>query len=166
MKSRESAPETSRILDDLRRIVRVLRESSRTAERELGVSGAQLFALKVVAQVPSLSLGEVAVRTRTHQSTVSVVVKRLVAAGLVRKVADDDDARRVVLQVTERGRALLRRAPEAGQERLLAGLARLPQARRTALAAHLGELAIAMGLEGEPAPMFFEDAPRRRSPRA
>ncbi len=163
MKSREPAPETSRILDDLRRIVRVLRESSRTAERDLGVTGAQLFALKVVAQAPSLSLGEVARRTRTHQSTVSVVVKRLAAAGLVRRVVADDDARRAELQVTESGRALLRKAPQAGQERLLAGLGRLPKARRTALAAHLGELAVAMGLEGEAAPMFFEDDARRRA---
>ncbi len=166
MQSDETAPETSRILDDLRRIVRVLRESSRTAERELGVTGAQLFALKAIAQAPSLSLGDLALRTRTHQSTVSVVVKRLVAAGLVRKVAADDDARRAELEITERGRALLRKAPEAGQERLLAGLERLPKARRRALATHLGELALAMGLEGEPAPMFFEDDERRRSRRA
>src|SRR5262245_46150204 len=92
-----SAPEATAILDDLRRLVRVLRESSRAAEAILGVTGAQLFVLKTLAGEPVLSLNTLAERTRTHQSTVSVVVKRLVARGLVTRTTSSVDARRIQL---------------------------------------------------------------------
>jgi DNA-binding MarR family transcriptional regulator len=144
-------------LDDLRRIIQVLRESSRQAEGKLGVTGAQLFALRALAEGQSLSLNELASRTRTHQSTVSVVVKRLVAGGLVRSAPSREDARRLVLALTPRGRALLARAPLAAQERLIEGLERLPTTQRLALAKALRALTHEMGLEDSRPAMFFED---------
>jgi len=147
---------TTRILDDLRRIVRVLRESSRASERILGVSGAQLFALKVLAEAPSLSLNELAERTRTHQSTVSVVVKRLVEAKLVTRISSTKDARRLELRVTAKGRALLTKAPLAAQERLMDGLRKLAKHERATLADGLHGLILAMDLGDELPAMFFE----------
>ena len=44
-----STPHTRRVLDSIRRIVQFLRESSREAERRVGLSGAQLFVLRTVA---------------------------------------------------------------------------------------------------------------------
>src|SRR5215217_2732988 len=61
------------VLDAIRRIVRVLRVSSRAAEKQVGLSGAQLFVLHKLEDAPALSLNELADRTRTHQSSVSVV---------------------------------------------------------------------------------------------
>lgn len=116
---RTAIPETTRILDDIRRIVRVLRESSRASQRNLRVTGAQLFALKALAHAPTLSLNELAARTRTHQSTVSVVAMRLVRAKLVKRMTSKQDARRIELAVTAKGHALLAQAPPAVQERLI-----------------------------------------------
>jgi len=65
-------------LDSLRRIVRVLREAARLAERRFGLSGAQLFVLHKLAGASPMSLNELARRTHTHQSSVSTVVTRLV----------------------------------------------------------------------------------------
>ena len=66
--------DVQQILDSFRRIVRVLRESSRAAENSFGLSGAQLFVLQTLSRHPEVSLNELAEHTRTHQSTVSVVV--------------------------------------------------------------------------------------------
>ena len=66
--SREAA--MGQALDGIRRILRDLRVSSRAAEQELGLSGAQLFVLQQLAQAPAESLNELANRTRTHQSSV------------------------------------------------------------------------------------------------
>ncbi|HEY6881392.1 MAG TPA: hypothetical protein VI299_25380, partial [Polyangiales bacterium] len=52
----ELKAEVVSVLDDLRRIFQVLRESSRAAERSLGVTGAQLFALRALAEAEQLSL--------------------------------------------------------------------------------------------------------------
>jgi DNA-binding MarR family transcriptional regulator len=153
----EPSAEVTRVLDDLRRIVRTLRTASRAAEVVLGVSGAQLFVLKTLAASPGIALSELAARTRTHQSTVSVVVKRLVAAGFVARTTARDDRRRIALTPTARGRALLKRAPGAAQERLIDGIERLPRAQQKALSAALRSLVGAMQLEDEAPQMFFED---------
>src|SRR3989442_1394745 len=103
-----SGGEVTAILDSIRRIVRVLRVASRAAEKDFGLSAAQLFVLHALAEGPALSLNEVAERTRTHQSSVSVVVQRLVDRGLVVRDSVAGDARRKGLSLTPAARPLLR----------------------------------------------------------
>ncbi len=155
-------------LDGFRRIVQTLRNASRDAEQRLGLSAAQLFALQQLAAAPGTSVNELAARTFTHQSSVSVVVRRLVAKRLVLKVTAREDRRRVRLAVTEAGRALLRRSPEPVQERLIATLASFSARERQTLARALVNIADAMSSSAQPAAMFFEDGAgaRRRKPAA
>jgi DNA-binding MarR family transcriptional regulator len=157
MQNPPASDEITGILDDLRRIVRVLRESSRAAEGQLGVTGAQLFVLKALSEAPALSINALAERTRTHQSTVSVVVRRLVAGGLVKRSTSLTDGRRVELALTRRGRTLLARAPLAAQDRLIDALARLAAPARKVMAAQLREVVAAMQMGDEAPAMFFED---------
>jgi DNA-binding MarR family transcriptional regulator len=160
-------PATRAVLDSIRRIVRALRESSRKTERSVGLGAAQLFVLQRLAGAPPLSINELAERTLTHQSSVSVVVSRLVRGGLVARTRAAADGRRVEITLTAAGRAALERAPAAAQDRLIAALGILGDAARTELARHLGRLVEAMALPPHHPPMFFERAPRARSaPRA
>ena len=87
-----SAACTREVLDSVRWIFQALRESSRRAERLVGVSGAQLFVLQKLAESPGLSLNELADRTHTHQSSVSTVVSRLVERKLVQRSRAASDA--------------------------------------------------------------------------
>jgi DNA-binding MarR family transcriptional regulator len=155
-RTRRQQRDTTAVLNDLRRIVRALRESSRAAERRLGVTGAQLFVLRALAGTQAGSLNELAARTHTHQSTVSVVVKRLAARRLVRRTTSPLDRRRIELSVTAHGRAVLERAPLAAQDVLIDGLDRLADEDRHALAVALRRLVTAMGLRAAPPTMFFE----------
>src|SRR5436190_13999887 len=104
-----------RILDSIRRLVRLLRLSDRAAQSRVGLSAAQLFVLHELGKTPALSLGELAERTRTDQSSVSVVVTRLVDAGLVTRDRAEHDARRLELRLTKSGRAALQKAPAVAQ---------------------------------------------------
>src|SRR5438034_11619122 len=108
----KSAQDVNRAVNALRRIVRAIRLSSHVAEEKLGISGAQLFVLQQLAQGPKSSLGELAGRTLTHESSVSVVVSRLVRRRLVARRASAADGRRVELSLSPAGERLLRRAPE------------------------------------------------------
>jgi DNA-binding MarR family transcriptional regulator len=165
MGSHESARDEDRIrtvVDDLRRIVRWLRVASGELERRLGVSAAQLFVLRQLDEKRAGSIAELAARTLTDQSSVSVVVSRLVAHGLVVRTRRKDDQRCAELSVTARGRATLRRAPHTRQELLIAALARLPAARRAALASGLAALVRETGIGEEPPAMFFEEGDSRR----
>jgi len=149
--------DSQRILDSIRRLVRLLRVSDRQAQAELGISGAQLFVLRELGKTPALSLNDLASRTLTDQSSVSVVVTRLVEAGLVTRDRDERDARRLVLHLTRAGRTLLRRAPAAAQERLLNVFDRLPEEERKRFAGTFEEIIDAVGAEDGPAPMIFEE---------
>ena len=157
--------EVRQALDAFRRIVQSLRLGAGEVERRTGLSSAQLFALQLIADHPSLSINDLAALTYTHQSSVSVVVQRLVARRLVVKVAAADDKRRQRLELTARGRRARHRAPAAVQERLIAAVAALSAADRRALARTLGRVARAIAPDGVTVvPMLFEEtaADRRR----
>jgi DNA-binding MarR family transcriptional regulator len=145
------------ILDSVRRIVRMLRVSSSASERRLGLSSAQLFVLQRLRDGRPVSLNELAARTLTHQSSVSVVVRKLVDQGLVEKRTAREDERRLEISITARGRTLLKRAPEAAQERLVEAIEGLPAVRKRALAEGLHALVSAADLGDGPAPLFFEE---------
>jgi DNA-binding MarR family transcriptional regulator len=145
-------------LDDLRRIVRALRVAAHQAERQLGVSGAQLFVLHELARAPGAALRTLAERTATDPSSVSVVVGRLEAAGLVARRPDPRDRRRAALRLTARGAALVRRSPAPVPARLVAALRALPRRELVTTGRVLARLAAAVG--GGAAPMFFEDGRR------
>jgi len=132
------------ILDALRSIVRELRLASRVAEQRVGVHGAQLHALRQLGDSAATSLTELAERTHTDISSVSVVVSRLVEQGLVARKSADDDRRRLSLGLTARGRALLRRAPETGTSRLLRAASHLSDREVHALATGLSKLVAGM----------------------
>src|SRR5499427_8859613 len=150
------------VMDAFRRVVRALRVSARAAERRFGVSGAQLFVLEKLAEAPARAVDELAERTLTDQSSVSIVLTRLEERGLVARRQSKEDARRVEIALTPAGRALARKAPEPAQERLIAGLRRLRPTQLRSLARALAALVHALELEGEPAGMFFEhQSPRR-----
>jgi DNA-binding MarR family transcriptional regulator len=144
-------------MDAARKLVRALAGSARAVEARSGISGAQLFILRQLSGVDGpLSVNELAERTLTHQSTVSGVVTRLVERRLVTRTPSSDDARRVEIALTTRGRALLAIAPPTVQTQLVSGLARLTASQRTALADSLEAWLDAAGLRDEPSPLFFE----------
>jgi MarR family transcriptional regulator, lower aerobic nicotinate degradation pathway regulator len=150
-------------LDSMRRIVRALGISARTAERSIGITGAQLFVLRVLDAHPAQSLNELAALTFTHQSTVSVVVDRLVSRGFVTRSRSDTDGRRVVLALTAAGRRALRHAPPPTQLRLITAINALPPARRRELAKALKRVVGAMDLGGGTTGLPFDEL---ESPRA
>jgi DNA-binding MarR family transcriptional regulator len=137
------------VVDAIRAIVRELRVSARDAEQRLGIHGAQLFALQQLADGPAHSLAELAERTRTDSSSVSVVVSRLVERGLVRRTPDSEDRRRIVLALTPQGKALVRRAPRSAHERVAEAAASLSGRDLDALARTLGALAQSLDGHGD-----------------
>ena len=152
-----------RVVNALRRITQAIRLSSSVIHDKLGVTGAQLFVLQQLAERPGASLRQLAGLTLTDQSSVSVVVGRLVRSGHVARRTAAADARRSELTLTARGRALLRRAPALAQARLVASLRAESTVQLRVTASVLDRVARALDPGRAPAPMFFEpaDGPRR-----
>jgi len=162
-------------MDEIRKLVHALRSSHRAATN-INVTGAQLFVISILAEANgAISVGELAERTRTDPSTVSVVVSRLVSRGLVKRARSDRDARRIELSLTSKGRALRQRAPQTvAQKRLADSLERLSDRDLAALCRTLETIVAEMGGrpsahpalmfdDARPAPAKSGDSRRRRS---
>jgi len=149
-------------MNAVRSIVRALRLNTRSIEGKLGISLAQLFVLQQLVDKPAQSLNELAERTATHQSSVSVVVRRLVDRGFVTRVASTSDRRRVHIALTAAGESLLRGAPPTVQSDLIHGMSRMRPDQRAMLAELLELWVLASGIDLAAPPMMFEDEPGAR----
>ena len=144
-------------MNAVRSIVRALRVSSRMIETKMGISGAQLFVLQQLSEKAAGSLNDLADRTATHQSSVSVVVRRLVERGLVARTTAPTDRRRVELSLTESGRKLLAGAPVTVQTELLQGARKLAADQRRQLAELLSAWVEAAGLHDREPPLLMDE---------
>lgn len=165
MTSTSIQQETQATFYALRRIVQAIRESSRWAERHIGVSNPQLFVLQKLADTPFTSLAELATRTHTHPDTMSTVVSRLVMIGLVKRSGAGPDANSITLRLSAKGRHTIADAPDVPQIRLTQAIQQLSPARRRQLASTLGEVALAIDCSNGMPEMFFEDRGRQRRAR-
>jgi Transcriptional regulators len=148
--------DVTRSMDAVRAVVRALRINTRAIELKIGISLAQLFVLQQVAERPAESLNDLAERTATHQSSVSVVVRRLVDRGLVTRRSSALDKRRVQIAVTPAGEAILKGAPRTIQTRLMTAMDKLAPAERRHLADLLEKWLFAAGISFTAPPMMGE----------
>lgn len=150
-----SEPATA-AMDAVRRIVRALRSAQVESRAMSGTSMAQLFVLREIAKAGVVTIGELAERTATAQSSVSAVVARLASRGLIVRGTSGVDRRRAAIILSDDGRAALANAPETIQERLLSAFRQMSSERQREVAEALDQWISAAGL-GKVAPtMFFE----------
>lgn len=152
-----------RSMNAVRSIVRALRINTRAIELKMGISLAQLFVLQQLAEKPADSLNELADRTATHQSSVSVVVRRLVERGYVTRTASPADKRRIEIAVTQSGRDLLAGAPMTIQTQLVNALREMPRDDQSTLADLLERWLISAKIDFASPPMLGEDESENRS---
>ena len=149
----------ARCLNAVRSMMRALRVNSREIEGKIGMSLAQVFVLEELAKSPADSLGEIAARTATHQSSVSMVLKRLVAGGFVSRTAHPHDQRRLQFAITPSGSQMLLRTPKTIQARLIAALGTIAPADQSRLVRLLERWLIIAEIDRVSPPMLLEDAP-------
>jgi DNA-binding MarR family transcriptional regulator len=148
---------TAGIVQGLRRIVKALHTYSRDVQREFGLTGPQLWAMKTLARTGPMTTGCLAEALVVHQSSLSILLNRLERRGLVRRSRDPDDRRVVVLDLTDKGRATATRAPEPAQGRMLHVLEGMTAAEVHDLYRAIERLVGSMEAEHISAPFFFGD---------
>jgi DNA-binding MarR family transcriptional regulator len=155
------SPDSAAAFDALRRIIRFLRLADREAEATYGLTAAQLFVVHALADSPARSLAELAERTLTDQSSVSIVVSRLEAKKLIARTPSKDDRRRVELSLTTAGKKITT-GSTVPQPRMIAALEAMPKAKRRQLVESLEALVAALGASELEPLMLFEDEPKKR----
>lgn len=139
--------EVVRSMNAVRSLVRALRIDARWIEDTTGISLAQIVVLEKLCTAPARSIVELAGRTGTHASSVSVVVKRLVERGFVERARDEIDRRQVQFAVTEAGREFLRGVPRTVESHLFDALGTFDPADAERLASLLERWVKSAGIE-------------------
>jgi DNA-binding MarR family transcriptional regulator len=127
---REATRSPLEIAEELRPALLRLARNLRRETEALGVTSHQATLLWQVRTQPGLSLRELAEAEGISAPSLSGHVDRLEAAGLLRRVRSDDDRRRVGLELTRDGRAILKRVRARRTTWLAERLARLPDEDR------------------------------------
>lgn len=158
-----AVPSEVRAMNSLRRLVSALRSSGALPHGDSRLSVAQQFALRLIGSRPGLTMTDLAEATLTTRSTVSEVVVRLVAAGLVGRETDPADGRRVRLQLTSSGTSVFEALSETLPERLVRALDAMDPASRESLATLLEGWIQLAGLSATSPVMFGEPVPAGRT---
>jgi DNA-binding MarR family transcriptional regulator len=108
------------LLADFRFELREFLHFSEMAAYDAGLHPQQHQALLVVrgSRHPEVTVGEIALRLKVKPHTAVELINRMAAEGLVRKVADPQDGRRVLLQLTPRSERLLNKLSSAHKTEL------------------------------------------------
>ena len=125
---------------DLGEVLARLQAHIRRELGELGVGFAQARTLATLRREGDQRLTDLAILEQVTQPTMSALVSRMEAAGLVCRNSRSDDARTVVVSITEAGRRRLEAFVEQRGDVLASRLARLSPSERQSLAAALPAL--------------------------
>lgn len=106
MKSAEPTPiETvtpAKVLRRFRVVFNAVRTHFRHMEKEVGLGGAQVWALSVIKANSGIGMGEVASKMEVHQSTASNLIKSLLRKELITLEKAPNDRRNVRLKIFSR----------------------------------------------------------------
>lgn len=153
----------SEIIDNLRRIFQVVNEHSKKAERETGLTGPQLWAIKVISEEGPIKVSDIAHRMYLHPATVVGILDRLEVRGLAVRTRSTEDRRVVHVELSAQGKNLVKRSPEVAQGLLVKGLERLPAKQLQLISQGLDRMVDILGAQGIPPQLMH--SPEVNSPR-
>lgn len=155
------------VVDNLRRIFQVVHGYSKRAERVAGLTGPQLWAVKVLAESSPIRVTDLANRMYLHPSTVVGVLDRLESRGLVLRSRSLTDRRSVAVSLTPQGKEFVAKTPAAAQGLLLNGLEGLSEHDLRIVSEGLELMVGILGAQRMPPQLLFStevNLPRGKSP--
>ena len=131
----------------LRRILRVTELNSRELARKSELTASQLLVLQHLGENGASLPSTIARSIDLKQATVTVLVNKLEAAGLVTKRRDTEDRRRVWVELTDAGRAAREDSPDLLQSRFERGFEGLEEWEQAMIVATLERVASLLDAE-------------------
>ncbi len=145
-----AADDLTRLAGALRRIVQGLDSHSKLLESRVGLTASQLLCLQVLARQGSVPATRLAAAISLTPGTVSLVLDRLEAKGLIRRQRSDRDRRQFDLVITDAGRERLQAAPGVLPAVFVQRFAGLSASRQKRLTQSLDDLMMLMQPSKEP----------------
>ena len=136
----DPAVQTAVVLRRFRVVFNAVRTHFKQVEKQVGLGGAQVWALSLIRDRPGIGLGDLARGMDVHQSTASNLVKGLMKKGLIRVDKGQVDKRQVQLLALPEALALLAQVPGPFEGVLPEALDKLPAQTLQRLDHDLAEL--------------------------
>ena len=141
----------AKVLAAIRRIVHAVDRHSKTVEKASGLTLPQLVVLAAIRAQGQVTSARLSAAVSLSPATVTVILDKLEARGLIERYRNLEDRRVVHSRLTHAGAEVLARSPRFLHERFVQGFAGLPAARQEAMLRALEEVAELMGAPEVPA---------------
>jgi len=128
-------------LVSIRQILRATELHGKALRVATGLKTSQLLVLQALEDSPDLTVGEITAQVHMAQATVTMIVAKLEDQGLVTRTRGTSDKRKVFVNLTDAGRKILDRAPEALHQRFAEQFEPLKKWEKTMLVASLQRVA-------------------------
>jgi len=133
--------ELDRIVETVIYLQSESRRLARESAEKLGVTPTQLNVLKLLDEIGDLSMSSISTRLGARNSTVTGIVDRMEAEGLVERVRSPDDRRVYQIRLSARGAKIARAVSITPWELLHEAVAELSATDKDHLLRILGKLA-------------------------
>ncbi|RUO77809.1 MarR family winged helix-turn-helix transcriptional regulator [Idiomarina seosinensis] len=131
----------------LRKVIRAIDLYSKQLNKYSGLTAPQLLILREIVARDGITASEVAQNITLSPATVSNVIERMEHRQLIHRHRSATDKRRVLLYLTEQGRALLSKAPQPLQEDFIEKFQALDEWEQSLLLSSMQRIAAMMDAE-------------------
>jgi DNA-binding MarR family transcriptional regulator len=128
-----TTPRSVELANELRPVLLQVNRQLRKELAPLGITAVQAALLHAIRTTPGIGIRELAEREGMSKPAMTTAVDRLESMGLVRRTRSSRDARRVELELTDKGQRISRSARSRRTAWLAARLQRLDPQEREAL---------------------------------
>ncbi|UUO25309.1 MarR family transcriptional regulator [Colwellia sp. M166] len=128
------------LLIALRKVIRAIDLHSKHLSKTSGLTSPQLLIMLEIDKVSGVNSSQVAKSVNLSAATVTNILDRLENKNLISRVRDTQDKRKVGLYLTDNGKALLVKAPQALQEHFIDKFSNLAQWEQSQLLSSMERL--------------------------
>jgi DNA-binding MarR family transcriptional regulator len=111
------------LLISIRKVIRAIDLHSKQLNKLSGLTGPQLLIMQEIGRVKGVTASQIAKQINLSAATVTNILDRLENRGLIERVRNSEDKRRVSLFLTDNGRNSLIDAPQPLQEHFIQNFA-------------------------------------------
>jgi len=144
------------VMQSLRRIFKAIQDYSQEVYNKFEITGPQLWALKTISQNENLYLSELGKRMYLHPSTITGLIDRLEKKGYVERSRDQKDRRVIYVQLTPKGKRIVKKAPNPIQGKMIYGLGRLRREELNSIYDSVSKLVEIMEAQNVKVTFFFD----------
>ncbi|MBC7618552.1 MAG: winged helix-turn-helix transcriptional regulator [Candidatus Saccharibacteria bacterium] len=110
-KTHQETVPPAQVLRQFRIVFNAVRAHFSQMEKQVGLGGAQVWALSVIKDNPGIGMGGIASHMHIHQSTASNLIKVLLTKELISMTKGAEDRRSVNLTILPAGKKILSKVP-------------------------------------------------------